>query len=361
MRVIAVPVKALAGAKGRLASVLTPTERAALTLTMLEDVLDAATGRPGLEAAAKTTQAVATQLKIPAVQVLVASTGVIGVPLKLERVTSKLPELAARITGSADLFAGADRRPFASIDYVACHDGFTLRDLVSYRGKHNAANFEDGLDGSDDNRSDNHGVEGETTDPDIIALRVRQAKNLLTTTLLSAGTPMLLAGDERGRTQHGNNNAYCQDNELSWMDWTSLGPWISVRDHVQLLLRLRRDHAVFGPERFWTEDELGWFRPDGRRMDDTDWPDPELACLGMFFVADEGAGDSFLLWQNASPHPVEAKLPGPPLASTYRLVFDTGDELGGSDFDGDDTITLRSRSAVLFRVASRPPATTIER
>ena len=170
------------------------------------------------------------------------------------------------------------RRPLASINFITAHDGFTLRDLVSYNDKHNDANGEDGKDGSDDNQSWNCGAEGETDDPQILALRARQQRNLLATLLLSQGVPMIAHGDELGRTQQGNNNVYCQDNELSWVDWHLDQPRQELLDFTRQLVHLRRDHPVLRRRRFFRGDapdggigDLAWFLPDGNRMQDSDW------------------------------------------------------------------------------------------
>src|SRR5690349_5669040 len=154
-------------------------------------------------------------------------------------------DFASRLTGSSDLYQDDGRHPFASINFITAHDGFTLRDLVSYNNKHNEANLEDNRDGTDDNRSWNHGHEGETPDPAINDLRARQQRNFLTTLLLSQGTPMLLGGDEFGRTQGGNNNAWCQDNEISWYDWEQLAANDDLVAFTRKLIALRRAHAVF--------------------------------------------------------------------------------------------------------------------
>jgi isoamylase len=183
-------------------------------------------------------------------------------------------EFARRFTGSSDLYQSDGRHPSASINFVTCHDGFTLRDLVSYDRKHNEANLEDNRDGSDDNRSWNCGVEGETDDPDVNELRDRQTRNILATLLLSQGTPMLLAGDELRRTQRGNNNAYCQDNELSWLDWDVDERGQALLEFTKRLLRLRGEHPVFRRSAFLTGEarqgsgapDVWWFRPDGRRV-----------------------------------------------------------------------------------------------
>ena len=168
-----------------------------------------------------------------------------------------LPEFASRLAGSADLYQSDRRRPLASINFITAHDGFTLRDLVSYNDKHNDANGEDGKDGSDDNQSWNCGAEGETDDPQILALRARQQRNLLTTLLLSQGVPMIAHGDELGRTQQGNNNVYCQDNELSWVDWHLDQPRQDLLDFTRQLVHLRRDHPVLRRRRFFRGDTPG--------------------------------------------------------------------------------------------------------
>ena len=166
----------------------------------------------------------------------------------LARAFANRGDFASRLSGSSDLYEADGRDPFASINFVTAHDGFTLRDLVSYDHKHNEANLEDNQDGTDDNRSWNCGVEGETDDPEIDALRARQQRNFLTTLLLSQGTPMLLGGDEMGRTQHGNNNGWCQDNEISWYDWTESPEKDELREFTRRLIRLRRQHPTFRRE-----------------------------------------------------------------------------------------------------------------
>jgi glycogen operon protein len=199
-----------------------------------------------------------------------------------------LAEFAFRFTGSSDLYENTGRRPCASINFVTCHDGFTLRDLVSYNDKHNEQNLEDSRDGESHNRSWNCGAEGPTDDPAVLALRGRQQRNFLATLLLSQGVPMLLAGDEIGRTQHGNNNAYCQDNELSWVDWESAD--IELLAFTRLLIALRREHVIFRRRHFFQGSsirgsdltDIGWFRPDGRQMSDQDWSVAFARALGVF-------------------------------------------------------------------------------
>src|SRR5215211_5863310 len=202
-------------------------------------------------------------------------------------------EFATRFTGSSDLYASDGRRPSASINFVTAHDGFTLADLVSYNEKHNEANGEGNQDGTDDNRSWNHGVEGPTDDPEINALRARQRRNLLATLLMSQGVPMVLGGDELGRTQNGNNNAWCQDNELSWFDWEH-ADW-DLHTFVQRLIRLRAEHPVFRRPRYFEGrgvmgsglPDVWWFRPDGRRMTQRDWTTPDVRVLGVFLNGKE--------------------------------------------------------------------------
>jgi glycogen operon protein len=236
-------------------------------------------------------------------------------------------EFTRRFTGSSDLYQADGRHPSASINFVTAHDGFTLRDLVSYDGKHNEANGEGNRDGSDDNRSWNCGIEGETDDPEVNALRDRQSRNILATLLLSQGTPMLLAGDELRNTQHGNNNAYCQDNELTWLDWE-----LDERAHVlhgftKRLLRLRAEHPVFRRAAFLTGEarqgsgapDVWWFRPDGRRMTLADWRRGDAFALGAFLngaeipsLTAEGepvADESFIVLFNAWREPVTFVLP----------------------------------------------------
>ena len=202
-----------------------------------------------------------------------------------------VPELARRISGSADLYADDGRRPWASINFVTSHDGFTLRDLASYEHKHNLANGEQGRDGTDDNRSENHGVEGETSDEAIVAARARKVRCQLATLMLAQGVPMLLGGDEIGRTQGGNNNAYCQNNATSWMDWANADQ--EMLDFVRGLLAFRREHATFARRRWLLGESQGetgplaeldavWFHPAGARMTRDHWHDPQLRTLALY-------------------------------------------------------------------------------
>jgi glycogen operon protein len=250
-------------------------------------------------------------------------------------------EFAERLTGSSDLYESDGRHPFASINFITAHDGFTLRDLVTYNQKHNEANLEGGNDGTDDNRSWNCGVEGETDDPEVNQLRERQQNNFLMTLLLSQGTPMLLGGDEFARTQGGNNNAWCQDNEISWYDWNWDERGKRIFDFTRRLIELRRDHPVFRRRQFLVgSDSLGsglpdvwWFRADGRRMTKRDWN--EQRTVGMFLNGQEIAApgphgekvedDSFLLLFNAHHEDVTFMLPTRRFGATWSLVVTTAD------------------------------------
>ena len=208
---------------------------------------------------------------------------------------ASVADFASRLTGSSDLYESDGRHPFASINFITAHDGFTLRDLVSYNEKHNEANLEDNRDGTDDNRSWNCGAEGPTDDPAINALRARQQRNFLATLLLSQGTPMLLGGDEFGRSQGGNNNAWCQDSEISWFDWDAVEATASCSSSRARLIALRHEHPVFRRRQFLhgTDEEgsglpdVWWFRPDGRRMTKADWDDGGTRLLGMFLNGEE--------------------------------------------------------------------------
>jgi isoamylase len=229
-------------------------------------------------------------------------------------------EFATRFAGSSDLYGAGRRSPSASVNLITVHDGFTLRDLVSYDGKHNEANGEDNRDGTDDNRSWNCGAEGPTPDPGVLALRARQSRAMLTTLLLSFGVPMLLGGDELGRTQGGNNNAYCQDNEISWVDWSAVDT--GLLDFTRTLVAYRRAHPVFRRRRFLTgaeASELGWFTPGGSAMNEGDWADPSALALTIYLdgsddpdLAADGSpltDDDFLVLVNAWWEPLDFTIP----------------------------------------------------
>ncbi len=248
-------------------------------------------------------------------------------------------ELATRMAGSEDLFGHHDRGPLASVNFIAAHDGFTLADATAYNSKHNEANGEGNRDGHGDNRSYNHGVEGPTTDAAIVAARRRSIRNLLATTLLATGVPMLCGGDSIGRTQGGNNNAYCQDNEISWLDW-SLDTWQEdLADTVGFLTRLRRSHRVFRQGSFFASHprpgddrvDVAWFGRYGEPMTSQSWEDPRCRVLQMLLLGDNITGASFLLVFQGKHTPEDVTMP--PLAEgrAYDLVWDSGWDRAAGD------------------------------
>ncbi|HEY3486246.1 MAG TPA: glycogen debranching protein GlgX, partial [Ilumatobacteraceae bacterium] len=257
---------------------------------------------------------------------------------------SKLAEFGYRFTGSSDLYEADTRRPTASINFVTSHDGFTLTDLVSYDEKHNEANGEDNSDGESHNRSWNHGVEGPTDDPEIDELRRRQRRNFVTTLLLSQGVPMLLGGDELGRTQHGNNNAYCQDNEVSWYDWEHEDE--ELRDWFSRVVAYRAAHPVFRRRRWFQGrqirgiEDMAWFRPDAGEMSDDDWEMGFAKSVGVFMNGDtiqttdmfggRIVDDSFMIVFNAGADPLPWKLPNVRWGARWVVDLDTADPLAGT-------------------------------
>jgi isoamylase len=280
-------------------------------------------------------------------------------------------ELASRLAGSSDLYAASGRRPWASINFITAHDGFTLRDLVSYNRKHNDANGEGGADGTDDNRSWNCGVEGETDDPAVRSLRGRQARNLLATLVMSTGTPMLLAGDERWRTQGGNNNPYRLDDETSWLDWSGDPDTEIFTVFTRHLLALRSTTPALRQPEFFEgrttpsgTPDLVWLHPDGRPMELVDWCDGGQQTLGMWIDGADvrshppgTATDSWLLVLHAAAHPIMFTLPGPEYGERYEPVLDT------SSPDGQPThprsrrpstrMTIPPCGLLLFRAVRR--------
>ena len=244
-------------------------------------------------------------------------------------------ELATRLSGSRDLFGARDRSPIASVNYIAAHDGFTLADTTAYERKHNRANGEGNRDGHDDNRSWNHGFEGPTADPSILAARRRAIRNLLATELFASGVPMINAGDELGRSQGGNNNTYCQDNEVSWMDW-DLKPWqVDLLSTTRFLTRLRADNPVLGQRSFFTERrahqdpliEPLWFSPSGQPMGNQTWDDPHTRTLTMLLDGTRTGSRSLLIIFHGSNDDAEVTLPAWGEGATYRLVWDSVWEL----------------------------------
>ncbi len=281
-------------------------------------------------------------------------------------------EFATRITGSSDLYAHNGRRPYASINFVTAHDGFTLHDLVSYNEKHNEANGENNRDGTDNNLSWNGGTEGETRDPVISALRARQKRNLLATLLFSQGVPMLLAGDEMGRTQRGNNNAYCQDNPTSWVDWQLTDADRDLLDFVARVIRLRRSHPVFRRRNFFQGrpirgsgiKDIHWIKPDGSEMTDEEWAHDFARSLGVYLsggalgeVDRRGRAihdDNFILLFNAHHERLDFHLPILCEGCIWEVVLDThyhaGLDTDGS-YAGGDSYPLEGRTLTLLRQA----------
>jgi glycogen operon protein len=247
-----------------------------------------------------------------------------------------LGALAERLAGSSDLFRHHGRRPTASVNFVTSHDGFTLADLVAYNAKHNGANLENNADGHSDNLSWNGGVEGPSTDAAVIALRARQARNLLATLLLSQGVPMLQAGDEFGRSQGGNNNAYCQDNAISWLDWSLAerqAPLVAFVRSLMVLRRrrpeLRRETFLKGGRRPGRGHDVSWLHPAGRLMSDADWNDPRGRALGVLLDGADGRGPELLLLFNAGSEAVEFSLPTALATALWNVVADSAaDERG---------------------------------
>jgi len=290
-----------------------------------------------------------------------------------------LPEFASRLTGSSDLYARDGRRPVASVNFVTAHDGFTLADLVSYERKHNEANGEDNRDGTDDNRSWNCGVEGATEDKAVLDLRARQRRNFLATLFCSQGVPMLLAGDELGRSQQGNNNAYCQDNELSWIDWSGAGQ-DGLLEFTRALATLRREHPVFRRRRFFRGrdggghgPDIAWLTPAGREMTGHDWQTSYARAVAVFLngdaITEPGPrgepvrDDSFLLLLNAHHEPLSFTLPGRRFGRRWAVIADTAGDAAvgpagpdGGDYRAAEVAELAGHSMMVLRrtVAARP-------
>jgi isoamylase len=280
-----------------------------------------------------------------------------------------LGEFASRLTGSSDLYQADTRHPGASVNFVTAHDGFTLHDLVSYNEKHNEANKEGGADGESHNRSWNCGAEGDTDDQAILALRYRQQRNFLATLLLSQGVTMLLGGDESGRTQRGNNNAYCQDNEISWYDWDHVDD--HLLDFTRRLITLRREHPVLRRRRWFQgrsirgSVDLGWCKPDGAEMSDDDWDDAASApAVGIFLNGDaitdrdrrgqRVTDDSFLLLFNGHADAIDWTLPKQ-WGQWWELITDTGDPgREGEAPESSETLTVAGRSVVVLQRRDAP-------
>ncbi len=282
-----------------------------------------------------------------------------------------LAEFAFRVTGSSDLYERTGRRPLASVNFVTAHDGFTLADLTAYNDKHNEANGEGNADGESHNRSWNSGAEGETDDQSVLALRAKQRRNFLATLLLSQGTPMLLGGDEMGRSQGGNNNAYCQDNEISWYDWEGMDG--TLVNFTRRLIDLRRRHPVFRRVDYFAGRPLhgggvvdvGWFRPDGSEMDDADWASGFAKAVGLFLNGDaiptpgvrgeRIVDDSFLVLFNAHHEDLSFALPPEKFGDSWVRVLDTADELAeGESAKAGESVTVEAVSVALLRRIGPP-------
>ena len=275
-------------------------------------------------------------------------------------------DFAFRLMGSSDLYEHTGRRPFASINFLTAHDGFTLQDLVSYNHKHNEANLEDNRDGNDNNVSWNCGAEGPTDDPAVLKLRAQQKRNFLATLFLSQGVPMLLAGDEFGRTQQGNNNAYCQDNEISWVSWKDADR--KQLDFTRALIELRQNHRVFHRRNFFQGESLRgtgtkdvqWFMPTGQEMTDEEWQKDFAKCLGVYFSGKDInerdrfnqliQDDNFMWLINASHVPIDFQFPMQAREQKWSLVFDTSkdDPLAPQEIDAQKTYALQPRASVLM-------------
>ncbi len=284
--------------------------------------------------------------------------------------------LASRFAGSSDIFEHRGRRPWAGVNFVTAHDGFTLWDLVSYDHKHNEANREDNRDGTDANWSANYGAEGPTDDPAILEIRNRQVRNFLASLLLSQGIPMLTAGDEFRRTQHGNNNAYCQDNEISWIDWSALPANEDLLAFVRKVIHLRRSHIVFHRHRFFhgqvipgtMSRDITWLRPDGQIMEEGDWFDEGRRVIGILLSGEAGtthltargqpeSDDTFFLALNAWTEPLAFTIPGIDADLPWEPVIDTalpsGLSEGGPPVTAGQTVVLEPRSMTVHRQAPR--------
>ncbi|MBD3347450.1 MAG: glycogen debranching protein GlgX [Chitinivibrionales bacterium] len=269
------------------------------------------------------------------------------------------PEIAFRLTGSSDLYQTDGRKPVASINFITCHDGFTLQDLVSYNNKHNEANNEDNRDGTNDNISYNYGVEGPSDDPEIIEIRDRQKRNFLATLLLSQGVPLFLGGDELGRTQNGNNNAYCQDNQISWFDWNFDDKQKALMEFVQELIKIRQKHPIFRKRKFFRGEKLPgskfkditWLKPDGREMSTKDWDKLFFKTIGILLNGEaideiDAQGnkitdDTFLMIINAHEEPVSFTLP--PVMHKSTLYLYTSNE----KIDEKDRQTVKGPSFII--------------
>ncbi|MGH9345445.1 MAG: glycogen debranching protein GlgX [Terriglobia bacterium] len=280
-------------------------------------------------------------------------------------------DLAYRLTGSSDLYELSGRRPYASINFITAHDGFSLQDLVSYNEKHNEANGEENRDGANDNASWNCGAEGATKDPQILELRRRQQRNFLATLMFSQGVPMLLAGDEISRTKQGNNNTYCQDNEISWLDWKLDQPRRELQEFTRFAIKLFREHPALRRRRFFygrkirgsEVKDLTWLRPDGQEMSEEDWSNAETRCFGLRIagnVIDEKdqrgnpvTDDTLLIILNSHHEPLDFTLPADQPGEQWELLLDTRQAIGKCQhppLKASETYQVEGRSLAMLRI-----------
>ncbi len=289
---------------------------------------------------------------------------------------STLGEFASRLSGSSDLYEHTGRRPIASVNFVTAHDGFTLNDLVSYNEKHNEANGEDNNDGESHNRSWNCGAEGPTKDKDVLVLRARQRRNFIATLLLSQGIPMLAHGDELGRTQQGNNNVYCQDSPIAWVDWDLDETQNALLEFTRRVVRLRQDHPVFRRRRFFAGSaehggesdllDIAWLSPDGQHMKDEAWGADQARAVMVFLNGDaivepddrgqDIVDDSFLVLFNGQPDTATFTVPDSAYGQTWTAVFDTDSQVeSGTTFEAGKDLTLAQKSVVVLTRAPISP------
>jgi glycogen operon protein len=289
----------------------------------------------------------------------------------------QVAELAYRFTGSSDLYAHNGRKPYASINFVTAHDGFTLNDLVSYNDKHNEANGEENGDGAAENLSWNCGVEGDADEPRVRELRARQMRNFMTTLLVSQGVPMILHGDEVARTQRGNNNAYCQDNDISWMPWDLSPDQAQMLQWAKRVIRLRREHSILRRRHYFSGrpirgagiKDISWRKPDGAEMTDDDWEDEGVRALAVWLAGAAGdlvderynpiVGDTMVILMNSHDEPVDFTLPPTDDVSRWTLLLDTGrPEVADEVYGPGAGYSLDGRSmAVLKHPTKAPPRT----
>jgi glycogen operon protein len=282
--------------------------------------------------------------------------------------THGVGELAQRLTGSPDIFDRNGRHSTSSVNFLTAHDGFTMRDLVTYNVKHNGTNGESNRDGSDDNRSWNCGFEGETEDPAINARRHRQVQNLMATLILATGVPMITAGDELGRSQEGNNNAYCQDSPISWVHWDTQETWSDQTELTRKLLQLRAEHPVFRRDRFRQGEflldakgqpdgrkNIAWFGGNNAEMTEPEWRDATRRTVGIYLADDDpyrATDEAFLVWFHAGSDAIQVQLPNGPWADNYTVIAHSGmdGELPLEKMPAGSALELPALSVVVLQV-----------